>query len=115
MKHPICYHSLSDSWLVVNIISIGLPNDIYPKEDKQPSRHGSRRQTSRKDFHTAQAHQCNCLGDRVTVRLKLPEGVKARDVGYLVSEAGAEWSQTGEWIETTTPPIGLHEVLAVDL
>jgi hypothetical protein len=49
------------------------------------------------------------------VRLKLPEGVKARDVRCLVSEARAEWRQTGAWIETITPPIGLHEVLAVDL
>jgi hypothetical protein len=49
------------------------------------------------------------------VRLKLPEGAKARDVRFLVSEVRAEWRQSGAWIETTTPPIGLHEVLAVDL
>ena len=49
------------------------------------------------------------------VRLKLPEGTKARDVHYLVSEIPAQWSQTGAWIETTTPPIALHEVVAVDL
>lgn len=49
------------------------------------------------------------------VRLKLPEGAKARDVRYLVSEVRAEWRQSGAWIETTTPPIGLHEVVAVDL
>ena len=49
------------------------------------------------------------------VRLKLPEAGKARDVRYLVSEARAQWRQSGAWIETTTPPIGLHEVLAVDL
>jgi hypothetical protein len=49
------------------------------------------------------------------VRVKLPEGAKARDVHYLVSEVRGQWSQTGAWIETTTPPIGLHEVLAIDL
>ena len=49
------------------------------------------------------------------VRLKLPEGAKARDVRYLVSEVQALWRQSGAWLETTTPPIGLHEVLAVDL
>jgi hypothetical protein len=49
------------------------------------------------------------------VRLKLPEGTKARDVRYLVSEVRAQWRQSGVWIETTTPPIGLHEVVAVDL
>jgi hypothetical protein len=49
------------------------------------------------------------------VRLRLPDGAKARAVRFLVSEARAQWRQTGAWIETTTPPIGLHEVVAVDL
>jgi hypothetical protein len=49
------------------------------------------------------------------VRLKLPEGAKARDVRFLVNEAKAQWRQSGAWVETTTPPIGLHEVVAVDL
>jgi hypothetical protein len=49
------------------------------------------------------------------VRLKLPEGAKARAVRFLVSEARAQWRQTGGWIETATPPIALHEVVAVDL
>jgi len=48
------------------------------------------------------------------VRLKLPGGAKARGVRLLVSGAKAEWRQVGAWVETTTPPIGLHEVVAVD-
>lgn len=49
------------------------------------------------------------------VRVKLPEGAKARSVRFLVSEAKAQWRQNGTWVETTTPPIGLHEVVAIDL
>jgi len=49
------------------------------------------------------------------VRLKLPDEAKARDVRYLVAEVKAQWRQIGPWIEAATPPIGLHEVVAVDL
>jgi hypothetical protein len=49
------------------------------------------------------------------VRVKLPDGAKARRVRFLVSEAKAQWRQSGEWVETTTPPISLHEVVAIDL
>lgn len=49
------------------------------------------------------------------VRVKLPDGAKAREVKFLVSGAKAQWRQSGAWIETTTPPIELHEVVAIDL
>jgi len=49
------------------------------------------------------------------VRVRLPEGARARDVKFLVSPAKPKWRQSGEWIETTTPPIDLHEVVAIDL
>ena len=49
------------------------------------------------------------------VRVKLPDGAKARRVLFLVSEAKAIWRQNGAWVETTTPPISLHEVIAIDL
>ena len=49
------------------------------------------------------------------VRVKLPDGAKARSVRFLVSEAKAQWRQNGGWIETTTPSISLHEVVAIDL
>ncbi len=49
------------------------------------------------------------------VRVRLPDGVKAREVKFLVGAAKAQWRQSGGWIETTTPPIELHEVVAIDL
>jgi hypothetical protein len=49
------------------------------------------------------------------VRIKLPEGAKARGISFLVSGNKVEWRQRGEWVETVTPPIGMHEVVAVDL
>jgi type 1 glutamine amidotransferase len=49
------------------------------------------------------------------VRLRLPDGATARAVRFLVRPDRAEWRQAGSWVETTTPPIGLHEVIAVDL
>jgi hypothetical protein len=49
------------------------------------------------------------------VRVQIPEGAKARAVRFLVSEAKAQWRQNGAWVETTTPPIALHEVVAIDL
>jgi len=49
------------------------------------------------------------------VRVKLPDGAKARSVRLLVSEARAQWRQSGAWIETSTPPIGLHEVIGIDI
>jgi hypothetical protein len=45
----------------------------------------------------------------------LPDGAKAREAKFLVAAAKAQWRQRGAWIETTTPPIGLHEVVAIDL
>lgn len=49
------------------------------------------------------------------VRIKVPNGRKARAVRLLVSEVNPRWRQTGDWIETTTPSIQLHEVIAIDL
>lgn len=49
------------------------------------------------------------------VRVRLPEGAKALGVRFLVGETRARWRQSGAWVETTTPAIGLHEVVAIDL
>lgn len=49
------------------------------------------------------------------VRLRLPEGAVAKDVRFLVRGVRAEWKQNGAWVETVTPPVALHEVVAVDL
>jgi hypothetical protein len=50
------------------------------------------------------------LTDSITV-----DGAKARQVKFPVNSAKAEWHQNGPWIETTTPVIELHEVVAIDL
>ena len=47
------------------------------------------------------------------VRVKLPEGAKARAVRFLVSEARAQWRQTGSVDRDHDPAIGLHEVVAI--
>jgi hypothetical protein len=49
------------------------------------------------------------------VRVKLPDGAKARSVRFLVGAVKPQWRQSGAWIETTTPPIALHEVIAIDM
>ena len=49
------------------------------------------------------------------VRVRLPDGARASQVKFLVSGVKAEWHQSGAWIETTTPAIELHEVVAIDL
>jgi hypothetical protein len=50
-----------------------------------------------------------------SVRLRLPEGRRARVVRLLVSGAKPSWKQEGAWISVRTPSIALHEVVAVDL
>jgi hypothetical protein len=47
--------------------------------------------------------------------VKLPDGAKARSVRFLVGAVKPQWRQSGAWIETTTPPIALHEVIAIDM
>lgn len=49
------------------------------------------------------------------VRLRLPAGRKARAVHLLVSGKQANWRQTSDWLSLRTPPIEVHEVVAVDL
>jgi hypothetical protein len=49
------------------------------------------------------------------VRIKLPDGAQARGLRLLVSEVAIPWRQAGSWVEILTPPIGLHEVVALDL
>jgi hypothetical protein len=48
------------------------------------------------------------------VRVRLPDGKKARSVRLLVADAAASLRQTGEWLEVTVPSILAHEVVAVD-
>ncbi len=49
------------------------------------------------------------------VRVNLAGGAKVREVRCLVSGTTPAWRQNGAWVDATTPPIELHEVLALDL
>jgi hypothetical protein len=49
------------------------------------------------------------------VRLRLPEGRRAKGVRLLVAGNKAAWKAEGAWVTLTLPRIGLHEVVAVDL
>jgi hypothetical protein len=49
------------------------------------------------------------------VALELPEGVKPKSVRFLVSGSTPKWTMTGRTLRVLTPPIGLHEVVALDL
>ncbi len=48
------------------------------------------------------------------VRVRLPEGRKAKAVHLLVSGAKVKWAQRGPWVELATPQIALHEAIAID-
>jgi hypothetical protein len=49
------------------------------------------------------------------VRVRLPDGLKARAVRLLVANRTPESRQTGEWLEVTVPSVLDHEVVAVDV
>ena len=49
------------------------------------------------------------------VALELPEGVNPKSVRLLVSGSTPKWTVTGRTLRVLTPPIGLHEVVALDL
>ena len=49
------------------------------------------------------------------VRLRVPDGLRAKQVRLLVAGTTPEAVQSGEWLEATVPSITAHEVVAVDL
>ncbi|MBL8213559.1 MAG: beta-galactosidase trimerization domain-containing protein [Bryobacterales bacterium] len=49
------------------------------------------------------------------VRLTLPKGTKAKGVRLLVSGERVQAQTRGEGIDVPLPPVGIHEVVAVDL
>jgi hypothetical protein len=49
------------------------------------------------------------------VRVRLPDGVKARAVHLLVANRTPASRQTGEWLEVTVPLVLDHEVVAVEV
>jgi hypothetical protein len=48
------------------------------------------------------------------VRVKLPDGLKARRVQLLVAGGAPEFRQAGDWLELTVPPFSVHEVVGID-
>jgi hypothetical protein len=49
------------------------------------------------------------------VRVRLPDGVRAKRLRLLVEGRDLPVRQSGEWLEATVPSIRAHEVIAVDL
>jgi hypothetical protein len=49
------------------------------------------------------------------VRVRMPDGLRARAVRLLVAGGSAEYSQSGEWLEARVPSIVAHEVLGIDV
>jgi len=49
------------------------------------------------------------------VRVRLPEGLKARGVRLLVAGTTPDCRQTGEWLDVAVPSITAHEVVAIDV
>ncbi len=49
------------------------------------------------------------------VRLRVPAGLRAKQVRLLVAGTTPTFRESGEWLETTVPSVLAHEVVAVDL
>ncbi len=49
------------------------------------------------------------------VRVRLPEGTRARGVRLLVAGREPEADCSGGWVEVTVPSVRIHEVVAIDL
>ena len=49
------------------------------------------------------------------VRVRVPDGLRARRLRLLVGGRTPPFRQSGEWLEVTVPSIRAHEVVAVDL
>ncbi len=49
------------------------------------------------------------------VRVRVPDGLRAKQVHLLVADTRPAFRQSGEWLETTVPSVRAHEVVAVDL
>jgi len=49
------------------------------------------------------------------VRVRVPDGLRAKRLQLLVAGTTATYRQSGEWLEVTVPSLRAHEVVAVDL
>jgi hypothetical protein len=54
------------------------------------------------------------LGEQ-RVRVRVPDGLRAKQVRLLVGRQVPPIRQSGEWLDVAVPSIGVHEVVAVDL
>jgi hypothetical protein len=48
------------------------------------------------------------------VRVRLPDGLRARSARLLVADTAVKFKNSGEWAEVTVPSILAHEVVAID-
>ncbi len=49
------------------------------------------------------------------VRVRLPDGLRPKQVRLLVAGTAPAFRQSGEWLDTTVPALRAHEVVAIDL
>jgi hypothetical protein len=49
------------------------------------------------------------------VRVRVPDGLRARQIRLLVGGEAPPFRQSGQWLEVVVPSIRVHEVVAVDL
>jgi hypothetical protein len=49
------------------------------------------------------------------VRVRLPDGRRARAVRLLVAGTLPEFSQDGSWLEVRVPSVTAHEVVGIDV
>jgi hypothetical protein len=49
------------------------------------------------------------------VRVRIPDGLRAKHVRLLVGGQAPPFRQSGEWLAVAVPSVGVHEVVAVDL
>jgi hypothetical protein len=49
------------------------------------------------------------------VRVRVPDGLRAKRLHLLVAGQAAPFRQSGEWLEVAVPSVRAHEVVAVDL
>jgi Hypothetical glycosyl hydrolase 6/Beta-galactosidase trimerisation domain len=49
------------------------------------------------------------------VRVRVPDGLRAKQVRLLVAGTAPTFRQSGEWLETTVPSVRGHEVVAIDV
>jgi hypothetical protein len=49
------------------------------------------------------------------VRVRMPDGLRARSVRFLVANTTPQFRQDGEWVDVSVPFIAEHEVVAIDV